>query len=126
MTQSITLIHYKDSDGTMLLEAAEMRGSGWCLAGCTDDIHFDFAEIISTTVVHADSDVQHKTPNSKEYNPSPEYLRELIENSGLSQRAAARQIGISERSMREYLSLTNRKKKASYAIQFALESLGSI
>jgi len=64
-------------------------------------------------------------PDASKYNPSPEYLRELIENSGLSQRAAARQIGISERSMREYLSLTNRKKKASYAIQFALESLAA-
>jgi transcriptional regulator with XRE-family HTH domain len=59
-------------------------------------------------------------PDPSQYEPSPEYLRSLIEGAGLSQRAAARAIGISERAMRYYLS---GQRSFPYTVQFALESL---
>jgi len=62
------------------------------------------------------------SPDTSKYNPNPDYLRALIEKSGLSQRAAAKKIGVSERSMRSYIS--NRDpSKAPYPVQFCLESL---
>ena len=63
-------------------------------------------------------------PNSENYNPSPLYLRSLIEQSGLSQRKAAKVIGVSERVMRNYLSLNpNDYTKGPYHVQFCLEGL---
>jgi transcriptional regulator with XRE-family HTH domain len=53
-------------------------------------------------------------------NPDPAYLRELIKRAGLSQREAARRIGVSERAMRYYLS---GERDAPYPVQYALESL---
>ena len=55
------------------------------------------------------------------YDPRPEYLRTLIESSGLSQNLAAKKIGISERSLRYYLS----DRKADYPVQVALEDLSN-
>lgn len=59
-------------------------------------------------------------PNASKLNPDPAYLRELLERAGLSQREAARRIGISERVMRYYLS---GEREAPYPVQYALESL---
>ncbi len=59
-------------------------------------------------------------PNSGRHNPDPAYLRELLERAGLSQREAARRIGISERVMRYYLA---GEREAPYPVQYALESL---
>ena len=62
------------------------------------------------------------SPNPKSYNPNPEYLRGLVERSGLSQRECARRIGLSDRAMRYYLS---GERKPMYAVQYALEVLAS-
>ena len=65
-------------------------------------------------------------PNSENYNPSPLYLRSLIEQTGLSQRKAAKVIGVSERVMRNYLSLNqNDYTKCPYPVQFCLECLAN-
>lgn len=65
-------------------------------------------------------------PNSENYNPSPVYLRSLIEQTGLSQRKAAKVIGVSERVMRNYLSLSpNDYTKCPYPVQFCLECLAN-
>lgn len=59
-------------------------------------------------------------PNAETHNPDPAYLRSLLERAGLSQREAARRIGISERVMRYYLA---GDREAPYPTQFALERL---
>ena len=65
-------------------------------------------------------------PNSDNYNPSPVYLRSLIEQTGLSQRKTAKVIGVSERVMRNYLSLNpNDYTKCPYPVQFCLEYLAN-
>lgn len=64
-------------------------------------------------------------PDSSQYNPDPDYLKGLIDKAGISQRQAARTIGISERVLRQYLS--NREAStamdAPYYVQFCLECL---
>ena len=66
-------------------------------------------------------------PNSEKYNPDPIYLRSLVEQSGLSQRKAAKVIGVSERVMRNYLSLNpNDHTKCPYPVQYCLECLAKI
>ena len=63
-------------------------------------------------------------PNAALHNPDPRYLRGLLESAGITQRAAARKIGISERTMRYYLSDTaGDYRPAPYVVQFALEHL---
>lgn len=64
-------------------------------------------------------------PNSKHYNPDPGYLRTLIERAGISQREAARRLGISPRMMRQYLADTDVKTaaRAPYLVQYGLECL---
>lgn len=65
-------------------------------------------------------------PNSSLHDPRPEYLRALIDKAGLSQREAARRIGVSERMMRYYLAdETADHRPAPYPVQFAIESLSS-
>jgi transcriptional regulator with XRE-family HTH domain len=61
-------------------------------------------------------------PNPENYNPDPDYLRALIEKTGLSQNKVAESIGIPSRTFRDYLN-GNHKSKAPYPVQFALESL---
>lgn len=65
------------------------------------------------------------TPDSTLHNPDPAYLRGLIERAGLSQREAARRIGVSERMMRQYLAGRDTATAAvvPYPVQFALEHL---
>ncbi|ORE86861.1 hypothetical protein ATO7_07472 [Oceanococcus atlanticus] len=56
--------------------------------------------------------------------PWPQYLRELLGLSGLSQREAARRLGVSERMMRYYLSEDSEgHREAPYLVQFGLEAL---
>lgn len=63
-------------------------------------------------------------PDASKHNPSPEYLRALLERAGVSQREAARRIGVSERVMRYYLAPESADyRPAPYVVQFALESL---
>lgn len=62
-------------------------------------------------------------PDAAKHNPDAFYLRGLIEQAGLSQRAAARQIGIDERTMRNYLNPEKTNSLAPYPVQFALECL---
>ncbi len=65
------------------------------------------------------------TPDATKHNPDPDYLRGLVEQSGMTQRAVARLIGIDERLFRMYLA--NRQAKsaldAPYPVQFCLEAL---
>lgn len=61
-------------------------------------------------------------PDSTNHNPDPDYLRELIDNAGLSQRECARRLGISYSTMRDYLN-SNHASQAPYAVQFCLEVL---
>ena len=61
-------------------------------------------------------------PDATKHDPRPEYLRALIEQAGLSQREAARRIGISERVMRYYLA-DSCDRPAPYPVQYALENL---
>ncbi len=64
-------------------------------------------------------------PDASRHDPRPEYLRALLASSGLSQRGASRRIGISERTMRYYLSdpTSGDYRAAPYAVQYAMESL---
>ncbi len=62
-------------------------------------------------------------PSFSLYSPDPAYLRELIDRAGLSQREAARRIGISERVMRYYLADPPTGKPAPYPVQYAIEQL---
>ena len=63
-------------------------------------------------------------PDATKHNPSPEYLRALLDRAGISQREAARRIGVSERVMRYYLAPESADyRPAPYVVQFALESL---
>lgn len=66
-------------------------------------------------------------PDASRHNPDPRYLRGLVERSGLTQRAAAGVLGISDRAMRYYLSDIEAPtyRAAPYPIQFALEALAS-
>ena len=64
------------------------------------------------------------TPDATKHNPSPDYLRALLVRAGVSQREAARRIGVSERVMRYYLAPeASDYRPAPYVVQFALESL---
>ena len=59
-------------------------------------------------------------PDATLHNPSPEYLRELLARAGLTQRGAARLLGIRERQMRRYLV---GDAEVPYCVQYALERL---
>lgn len=63
-------------------------------------------------------------PDSSRHDPRPEYLRALLVDAGLSQREAARRIGVSERMMRYYLAdAAADHRPAPYVVQYALEAL---
>lgn len=66
-------------------------------------------------------------PDSSRHNPDPAYLRGLLDQAGISQREAARLLGITDRSMRYYLSdeESDSWRAAPYPIQFALECLAA-
>ena len=62
------------------------------------------------------------TPNAKNYIGCPDYLRLLVQSSGLSINKAADRIGISRRSLSYYL---NNERKWPYTVQYALEALAN-
>lgn len=65
-------------------------------------------------------------PDARLHDPDPARLRSLIEAAGLTQREAAKRIGISERQMRSHLADPETASTASpapYPTQFALEAL---
>jgi hypothetical protein len=66
-----------------------------------------------------------KLPDARQHNPDPQYLRELIAKAGISQREAARRIGIDERLLRMYLANreANSAQNCTYPVQFCLEAL---
>lgn len=67
------------------------------------------------------------TPDATWHNPDPAYLRGLLLAAGVSQREAARRIGVSERVMRYYLAPEAADyRQAPYVVQYALESLSRI
>ena len=60
-------------------------------------------------------------PDSRKYfNSDPAYLRSLIAQAGISQREAARRLGISDRSIRYYVS---GQLTVPYVVQLGLEEL---
>lgn len=59
-------------------------------------------------------------PDSLLHRPSDEYLRDMLERIGLSQRAAARLLGVNERTMRYYCS---GEQPMPYTVQYAVEML---
>lgn len=65
----------------------------------------------------------HRQPDASLHDPRPEYLRALLERAGISQREAARKIGISERMMRYYLADGGAHRAAPYTVQFAIEAM---
>lgn len=64
-------------------------------------------------------------PDASRHDPRPDYLRALLSDAGLSQREAARRIGISERLMRYYLAPESAadRRVAPYPVQYAIEQL---
>ena len=63
-------------------------------------------------------------PCASKHNPDPARLRALLAAAGLSQREAARRLGVSDRTMRYYLSTDPAAwKPAPYSVQFALEAM---
>lgn len=63
-------------------------------------------------------------PNVERHNPDPNYLRQLLDEAGLSQQEAARRLGVSVRMMRYYLAEED-GKPAPYLVQFGLEALAA-
>jgi predicted DNA-binding protein (UPF0251 family) len=61
-------------------------------------------------------------PNAASHNPDPNYLRELIAQSGLSISEAARRIGVGKSNFKQMLD-SSHSMQAPYAVQFCLEVL---
>ncbi|MNC03809.1 hypothetical protein D3C76_1365350 [compost metagenome] len=66
-------------------------------------------------------------PDASIYNPDPRYLRGLLETAGITQRQAAKLLGISDRVIRYYLSdeSSDSYRPAPYPVQYCLECLAS-
>jgi len=62
-------------------------------------------------------------PDPTTHNPDPAYIQSLIDRAGLSQRKAAKAVGIGERTMRSYVNAGVAKQECPYLVQFALECL---
>lgn len=65
-------------------------------------------------------------PDASLHDPSVDYLRGLVEISGMTQRAVAERIGIGHRLLKYYLTTPGQGKEhrvAPYPVQFALEAL---
>lgn len=59
-------------------------------------------------------------PNASLHNPGPSYLKLLLARARLSQRGAAKLLGINERTMRYYCS-GHPDHEIPYVVQYALE-----
>lgn len=66
-------------------------------------------------------------PDVAKHNPSPYYLRSLLEQADITQEAAAIALGLGKRVMRYYLSDPSLAsyRPAPYLVQFALEMLAA-
>lgn len=74
----------------------------------------------------SDHSLPHGQPDASHHDPRPEYLRELIAQSGLSQVECARLIGLDGSTMRRYLATgTTSAREAPYPVQYALEQLAA-
>ncbi len=62
-------------------------------------------------------------PDASQHCADADYVRDLLERAKLSQRAAARLLGINERTMRYYCS---GEQPVPYLVQYALEMLASV
>ncbi len=63
-----------------------------------------------------------KKPNPENHDDSAENIRQLIRDTGMSIRACAAAIGIPEGTLKNY-TLATRPNRASYPVQYILESL---
>jgi len=59
-------------------------------------------------------------PNAKDYNPSPQYLAELVGSLPHTQPELATILGVTDRCLRQWLSGS---RQFPYTAQFALECL---
>lgn len=73
-----------------------------------------------------------RQPDATLHDPRPEYLRALLAQAGLSQREAARRLGLSPRALRYYCAGertmpdgTRQPYLAPYVVQYALEGLAA-
>lgn len=65
-------------------------------------------------------------PDATRHDPRPEYLRALLERAGVTQRQAARLLGVSERMMRYYVAADGGDYRAApYTVQYCLEALAA-
>ena len=62
-------------------------------------------------------------PDCKYHNPDPDYIRRLIRDAGMTQNKACAKIGISLRSLHDYIN-PKHPSKIPYSVQFCLEELG--
>ena len=64
-------------------------------------------------------------PDASTHNPSPHYLRGVLDQAGISQRDAALALGVSDRVLRYYMSDASSPtyRPAPYVVQFAIECL---
>lgn len=59
-------------------------------------------------------------PNIEEYNPDPDYLRDLIKKADLGQNLAGKLIGVNTDNFRKMMT---GRVTAPYSVQYALEGL---
>lgn len=65
-------------------------------------------------------------PDPSRHNPDAAYMRSLVKACDLTQAEAAEAIGISERTMRNYLSEAPKTFRAApYTVQYTLEQLAA-
>lgn len=66
-------------------------------------------------------------PDASLHNPDPEYLRQLLDAAGLSQRNAAKLIGMTYEGFRNYVKPTDHPlyRVAPYTVQYLLEVLAA-
>ena len=67
----------------------------------------------------------HVYPNIEKYNPDATYIRKLITQTGMTQAQVAKELGISERSLRLYIARPSAGNKYDipYCVQYTLEML---
>lgn len=61
-----------------------------------------------------------RRPDATRHNPDPAYLRELVKNSGLTREEFCARLGISDRTLRYYLSGGH---EIPYTVQYAAECM---
>ena len=61
-------------------------------------------------------------PDVSKHKPEPDYLRDLIKQSGLSQRATAKRLGLGYSTLRDYLN-SGHPSECPYTVQYCLEAL---